>query len=297
MAGQGESPAVARRRVRLALRRARDAKGLSQGTVAELVGWSVSKVQRIEAGDNAISGTDLRALLDLYGVTDSEEIEQLTEEARISRRQRWWAKPEFREHLTPGTLQLLQFEAEASAVRAFQPVLVPGPLQTRSYASFLLNSFKSSLTDEDKRVRLDVRMQRGREFIESDDRPWYYVILDESFLKREIGGIAVMAEQLERLAEYARLPRISVRILPYTMGGVIGLIGPFAVLDLEEEDLSDAVVYREGLNTDSIDHDPKQAALHREMFETFWARALDEEKSIRAIVAEAAALRARSDRT
>ncbi|HET6530843.1 MAG TPA: helix-turn-helix transcriptional regulator, partial [Actinoplanes sp.] len=109
--------------MRLALRRARESTGLSQGAVAQRVRWSLSKIQRIEAGDVTVSGTDLRALLDLYGVTDSEEIEQLTEEARISRRQRWWTAPEYREHLTPGTLQLLQFEAEATAIRAYQPVL------------------------------------------------------------------------------------------------------------------------------------------------------------------------------
>jgi transcriptional regulator with XRE-family HTH domain len=80
---QGESPAVARRRVRLALKRAREALGLSQTAVARKMDWSLSKVQRIEAGDNAVSGTDLRALLDLYQVTDEEEIEQLQEEARV----------------------------------------------------------------------------------------------------------------------------------------------------------------------------------------------------------------------
>jgi transcriptional regulator with XRE-family HTH domain len=296
LSSQGESPAVARRRVRLALRRARDAKGLSQGAVANRMGWSISKVQRIEAGDNAISGTDLRALLDLYEVADQEEIDQLLEEARISRRQRWWTKPEFREHLTPGTMQLLQFEAEAVAVRSYQPVLVPGPFQTPAYAEFLLGWFNVSLTEDDRRVRHDVRMQRRAQFTESADGPRYFLILDESALRREIGGLGVMAEQLEQLAEIARRPDVHVRIVPLKEGAVLGLVGQFAVLDLTDDDLDDAVLYRESFTKDSIDHDPKEVAFHREMFETFWRQSLDEEKTIRAIIAEAASLRARVDR-
>jgi transcriptional regulator with XRE-family HTH domain len=296
MAGRVESPAVARRRVRLALRRAREAAGLSQGAVAERVGWSVSKVQRIEAGDNAISTTDLRALLDLYEVTDAEEIDQLTEEARISRRQRWWAKPDFRDHLTPGTLQLLQFEAEAAAIRAYQPVLVPGPLQTPEYAEYLLNWYQADLSPEDRRVRHEVRMERRAELIEADEGPIYYLILDESFLKREIGGPRVMADQLEQLAQFARKPRVYIRIIPLKEGGMLGFFGPFVVIDLDD-DVDNAVVYREGFNRDSIEHDPKEVAIHREMFERYWGQALDKEQTIRAIVAEAAQLRTALDRT
>ncbi|MFI5895503.1 helix-turn-helix domain-containing protein [Actinoplanes sp. NPDC051513] len=295
LAGQGESPAVARRRVRLALRRARDAKGLSQGAVAASVGWSLSKVQRIESGDNAISGTDLRALLNLYGITDDEEVEQLLEEARISRRQRWWATPEFREHLTPGTMQLLQFEAEAVAIRSYQSVVVPGPFQIPAYARLLLGWFNKSLTEEQRRVRFDVRMQRRERLLESPDSPQYYLILDESVLKREVGGLEVMAQQLEFLAELAGRPGIHVRIVPLNKGAMLGTVGQFTVLDLAEDE-DDAVLYRESFAADFISHDRREIAVHREMFEFFWLQSLNDEKTIRAISAEAASLRARIDR-
>ena len=296
LAGHGESPVVARRRVRLALRRARDAVGLSQGSVANHMGWSVSKVQRIEAGDNAVSGTDLRALLDLYGVTDREEIDQLAEEARISRRQRWWTKPEIRDHLTPGLMQLLQFEAEAVAIRSYQPVLVPGPFQTPAYAEFVLGWYDIGLTKDDLRVRHDVRMQRREQFLGSGDNPRYFLILDESVLKREIGGLEVMAQQLEQLAELAQRPEVRIRIVPLKEGAVLGLVGQFTVLDLSEGDVDDAVLYRESYTRDFIEHDPKEVAFHRELFEVFWRQSLDEEKTIRAVIAEAASLRARIDR-
>ena len=69
----GDSPASARRRLRQALRRARDAAGLTQGEVSDSLHWSLSKVQRIESGDVTISVTDVSALLRLFDVHDSEQ--------------------------------------------------------------------------------------------------------------------------------------------------------------------------------------------------------------------------------
>lgn len=292
MAGQGESPAVARRRVRLALRRARDATGLSQGAVADHMGWSVSKVQRIESGENAISGTDLRALLTLYGVADSEEIEQLSEEARVSRRQRWWTKPEYRDHLTPAFEQLLQFEAEATAIRLYQPALVPGMFQTPAYAKFLLGWFDQRLSDDERRVRFDVRMRRQKQVLMSGESPHKIVILDESVLKRKIGDFEVMADQLDQLAELARRPDVHIRLLPFDQGAVMSSGGHFLVLDFADDD---PVLYREYFTKDFIDHDRKEVAFHRELFETYWARCYDEEKTARVILADAAVFRARLD--
>lgn len=297
MASQGESPAVARRRVRLALRRARDAIGLSQGAVADRMGWSISKVQRIEAGDNAISATDLRALLDLYRVTDPEEIEQLLEEALVSRRQRWWTKPEYRENLTPAMMQLLQFEAQAAEIRSYFPTILPGAFQTPAYADFILGTFKEVLTDDQRRVRQEVRARRREAILESRDTTRHYVILDESVIKREIGGLAVMADQLDLLAEIARQPNIYIRIISLTAGAVLGSSGHFLVLDIVEDGFEDAMLYRESFVEDSLNHDPKEVALHRGIFEDAWYNSLDEEKTVRAIVAEAAALRSRIDRT
>lgn len=295
MPSPGESPAVARRRVRLALRKAREATGWSQGVVADRTGWSLSKVQRIEAGDVSVSGTDLRALLDLYGVTDAEEIDLLLEEARISRRQRWWTAQKFRDHLTPAYAQLLQFENEATAIRVYQPVLVPGVLQTRSYADTIISWYSKSLSAEDRQVRLDVRMQRRRNFADADDGAQFLLILDESALQRNIGGPAIMAEQLTELAGVARRPNVNIRIVPLEQGAILGVIGPFVVLDLSDEP-GDAVLYRESYVRDDLNHDRAEVQFHRQIFEDLWSLSLDEEQSISAIEAEAAVLRSRAQR-
>ena len=140
MAGTpAEAPAVARRRVRLALRREREASGLSQATVADRLGWSLSKLQRIESGEVTVTGTDLRAALGVYGRADDEDMAGLYNDVRVARRERWWTAQEHREHLSVGLRQLVQFEIAASAIRVFQPVLVPGLLQTAELADAVLD--------------------------------------------------------------------------------------------------------------------------------------------------------------
>jgi transcriptional regulator with XRE-family HTH domain len=289
-AAPGESPAVARRRVRLALRKARQLSALSQSDVARRLGWSMSKMQRIEAGEVTVSGTDLRALLDLYGGFSDEDIERLTEDTRISRRQRWWTAPEYRDHLTSGLMQLLQFEAEAAGVRAYQPVLVPGPLQTPAFAEFVLGWYSPSLSEDNRRVRLQVRRMRRAQVIEREDPPTYLLILDQSALEREIGGPAVMAEQLESLIADARRPDVHIRIIPYREGALLGLLGPFTVLDLSDEG-DDAVLYRENYLTDAVIHEPKEVGYHREIFEALWRASWSEDLSLQAIIAKASELR------
>src|SRR5215510_8813903 len=153
-----ESPAVARRRLRLALRNAREAMGLTQGKVAEALEWSLSKVNRIESGEVTVSNTDVKAMLALFEVTDAEHVESLLGDARTSRQRGWWDEPPYRDFLTIGTRQLLQFESEATAMRAFQPTLIPGILQTLDYASHVINFWQHDLTDAERTARLDVRL-------------------------------------------------------------------------------------------------------------------------------------------
>jgi len=106
-----------------------------------------------------------------------------------------------------------------------------------------------------------------------------------------------MADQLDQLVGFAELPRIYRRMIPLPKGGVLGSGGHFEVVDLIDEDFADAVLYLESFTRDSLSHDPKEVAFLRGMFETAWLNSLDEGKTIRAIAAEAAALRARIDRT
>ncbi|WP_160166014.1 helix-turn-helix transcriptional regulator [Actinoplanes sp. OR16] len=289
---QGEPPAVARRRVRFALRRYRAATGMNQSEVAKRLSWSLSKIQRIEGGEVAVSVTDLRALLDLFQVDDDAEVEKLVEDAEASRRQRWYEGPEYRAHLTKGLRQLLQFESEAAEIRLYQPALVPGFLQTPALADAVLRWWRTDLLSEEaRRVRYDVRMLRKSQILDRPDGPECYLILDESVLMRKVGGAKVMGEQLESLLEVSRLPAVHVRIVPLDKGAHANLLGPFQIINLVDGDDQDAVLYREFYNRDSVTHDPAELEFHREVFEALWAMARDERDTQDAILKNSLELR------
>src|ERR1051325_3686815 len=96
-----DTPAGAKRRVRRAVRRAREQKGLTQGQVADEMDWSLSKVMRIENGEVNLSTGDLKMLLPFLGISDPVEVDRLLADAKLAGQQRWTIDPEYREHLSP----------------------------------------------------------------------------------------------------------------------------------------------------------------------------------------------------
>lgn len=290
----GDSPAVARRRVSVALRTARQERKLTQGQVARELDWSLSKVQRIETGDVSVSTTDLRSLLEYLGITDDDVVKQLMESARVSRRQRWFTEPKYRQHLTPATRQLLQFESEAVAIRMFHPTVVPGLLQVAPYALATLRSRTNLLSELTQDVRYEVRMRRREQVLFRDDPPQYLLILDESVLWREVGGAEVTADQFADLLRVSRQPHVRVRVIPFREGASVAFVGPFTVLELPSE--TDAVLYTESYDHDEIIQKPDEIRMHRSIFEDLWSRSLDEMASERLILARTATILSSLDR-
>lgn len=278
----GESPVVARRRVRLALRRAREAMEMTQGHVADEMEWSLSKVMRIENGDVSISGTDLRALIGLYGIADRDVVTQLMEDARVSRKsvavstgksgdsRPWWSDSRIRGNLSTPLLQYVQFEADATAVRQYQNVLVPGFLQTAEYAAAVLDNYRLDLSPESVAVRAETRVQRRRQVVEHPDPPDTLVILDESVLYREVGSRPVMGRQLQSLVADVNRPdgHVLIRIVPFAAAAPIALFGPFLILDFADEE--GAVLYRESHLVDELIHTATMVSRHRQIFDRLW---------------------------
>jgi transcriptional regulator with XRE-family HTH domain len=271
----GDLPAVARRRVRLALRDAREKNDLTQGQVAEAMEWSLSKVMRIESGEVTISPNDLRPLLSYLGVADQSQVDALLRDAKASRRrQMWWDDTQFREHLTPALRQLIQYEVEATVVRHFYATLIPGRLQTRPYAEAILRSYRNALPEEVIKARIDARVRRRSDLLARRPPPRINLLLDESVLHREVGGRQVMGEQLSDLLKLTNEKRLLIRVVPYDLEDApLPMLGALEILDLGSDD---AVIYRESLVTDEIVEDKTVIAGHREVFENLWSAAHDE---------------------
>jgi transcriptional regulator with XRE-family HTH domain len=283
---------VARRRLRLALREARESKHLTQAQVAEAMEWSSSKVMRIETGEVTITPNDLRPLLTHLGITDRATVERYVNDARVSRtRKQWWDQPRFREHLSPATRQVIQFEAEATTSRHLAAAVVFGPLQTARYARAVLDKWRGELPDAYLEAQFDARMRRREQLLSRKKLPQMQVLLDESLLHRVIGGSDVLGEQLADLATLTDSYPFEMRIMPFTIDAPISNVAAYDVYylgdSLAEEN---AVVYREAHVTDEIVDDRTQIRRHLDIFEHLWQASLTEAASIRLLNERAAVL-------
>lgn len=279
----GESPMIARRRVRLALREAREALNLTQSDVAEAMEWSLSKVIRIEGGEVSISPNDLRPLLVYLRVRDRSTVDSLLADAKLSRVRQprfWWQDERYKDHLTPGTKRLLEFEREAVAIRFFSIYVIPGPLQTRLFAEAVLSQF-DTLSPADLQIRLETRMRRREDLLTRTDSPKLSVLLDESLVRRPYGGRAVLVDQLTDLQRLAASGRVDLRIVPFSIDAPLPTYGTYDLLYLKGDgDDENAVIYRELDITDEVIEDSSRAAQYHKKFDELWNASMTEVDTI-----------------
>jgi transcriptional regulator with XRE-family HTH domain len=259
-------PGLCRERVRDALRAARTARGLTQRQTAEALDWSMSKVARIEAGTVSVSVTDLQALLRLYQVGGQDE-DRLIEMTRAARTRPWYSS--HHAVITADAARYLDAERAATAIRGFR-LSVPGLLQTPDYARTLLQATRADQAGE--RIALLLARQ---EILDQAQCPQIHYILDESVVRRLAAGPDVMRYQLARLQMAAGHPRISLGVLPFTVGWHLVADGPFTLAEFSSPD--DGTVFLTAPGGRLTSHrDPDLVARYRERLETMHTIALGE---------------------
>ncbi|MCP3820166.1 helix-turn-helix domain-containing protein [Streptomyces sp. A3M-1-3] len=236
-------PAVRRRKLGEELRGLRDRAGLTSGEAASLLGWHQSKVSRIETGRTNVKPVDVTRLLDAYGVRDPRAralLEALAGSAGGGdRRRQWWHA--YRGLLPPEYRDFISLEAEACTARSVELAVVPGLLQTEAYARAVTRAALDGLPDE--KVDALVRVRLARQSVLWADTPLQLsAVVDEAVLRRQVGGPRVMAEQLRKLQEMARLPHVRLQVLPFSVGGHVGLTGPFIIFSFPNISDLDVVV-------------------------------------------------------
>ncbi len=232
MSEQDVDPAVDRRRLRNILRRTRESLGIIQATAANAMSWSVSKLIRIETGVVTISVNDLKALLAYYGITDPGRVDELVGMARNARRNSWLN--EYRGIASDAFLAFLAHEGTAVRSSSFQPVLVPGLLQTDEYATAVMSVMRGSNDPERISRLVDLRIARqDRVFMPEKDIKLNYLI-DESVVRRVVGGPDVMKRQLDALIDSCQHAKVSLRIIPFGRGIYRSIRVPFVVLEFTE---------------------------------------------------------------
>ena len=240
MPDSSEGPTILRILLGSHLRRLREAKGVTAKQAASQIRASESKISRIELGRNAIREIDVLDLLTLYGV-DSREREQLLSLAEQSNRPGWWHR--YNDILHDWFQPYVGMEEAARSIRWYEAQFIPGLLQTEEYATAVISL--GDFPPEQAERLVGLRKERQRRFKDGKLRLW--VILDESALRRPVGGRRVQVEQLRYLRAACASPSLTLQILPYGAGGHEVPTG-FAILRFAEQDLPD-VVYVETLTT------------------------------------------------
>jgi transcriptional regulator with XRE-family HTH domain len=234
------SPTVRRRRLRAELRRLRTERGLTIDAVQELSNGDIKtpNLSRWETGERNVRPTDVRLLLDIYGVT-GEERETLLTLTRQAKERGWW---QAYGTSVPGWFQFyVGLESEASVIRQYAAELVPGLFQTADYYRAFLGAAPADPRISGKEV--EVRMAR-QERLTSDDPPDFWAVLNEAVIRRNVGGSAVMRAQLAHLVELADLPNVTIQVLPFSAGVHPAMDGGFSILGFPVPS-DPAVVYME----------------------------------------------------
>ena len=268
-----EGPTLRRRRLGTELKKCREQAGMTQEQVSRYFEWHSAKVTRIETARVAVTPRDVKDLLTLYGVDDEEYREALMALARMSKERTWWT--DYRDLLRPGNF--IGLEAEASVSRVWEPIVLPGLLQTEGYMRALMTAGRRTDAPESIDRRIDLRMKRQLRL--TGNRPLTLIaVVDESVFHRVIGGKDVMREQMRRLLEVTQLPNVNLQILPFEAGEHSYLGGSAALLEFPEIAHLD-VVYLEGLAGDYYEEQPTEVGRYRQEFERLSQKALDQNAS------------------
>ncbi|SCL39417.1 Helix-turn-helix domain-containing protein [Micromonospora pallida] len=246
------TPTIQRRRLGNALKRAREAAGKTQDEAAEVIDSAPSKVSRLELGQSGIRLTDLKLLLDFYGVT-GEEAEPLRDLARAGRQRGRWSG--YRNVVPDWFRQYLDLEADATEIRWYQAEVIPGILQTEPYIRAIIDG-------EDVDRQTAVRLERQK-VIDRPDGPELNLILSESALRRRLGDKATMREQLSHIAKIANRPNVTIQVFPMDAETYVISSYNFIVLRFGEEVASDVIYLETFTDADYLDSPDALRAYNR----------------------------------
>ena len=268
-------PTVLRMILGSQLRRLREAAGVTPDQAAWELRASRSKISRMEHGRVRFKDRDVADLLTLYGITDEKLRARMLASAQDANAPGWWSK--YGDLLPDWFEEYLGLEGAASVIRTFELQFVHGLFQTESYARAvtLLGHKTASAEEIDRRVSLRIKRQ---DILASPEPPQVWSVMDESVLRRPVGGRAVMRAQLDRLAAMARLPQVTIQVIPFGGGGHAAAGGSFALLRFAEPELPD-IVYIEQLTSALYLDDRQDIDHYREVMNDLSTEALTPDRT------------------
>jgi transcriptional regulator with XRE-family HTH domain len=241
--GAPTGPTVLRIGLGGALRRRREAAGVTRERAGEAIRASPAKISRLELGRVGFKERDVADLLTCYGIRDPAERAQFIDLARQANTPGWWHR--YSDLLPSWFETYLGLEQAASVIRNYEIQFVPGLLQTRDYARAVTMLGHSDPVEVERRVELRIQRQA---LLTGPNPPTLWAVVDEAALRRSLIGPEQSRAQITHLVEMNELPNISLQVAPFSYGGHAAAGGPFAILRFAEPDLPD-IVYLEQLTS------------------------------------------------
>ncbi|MEU2557905.1 helix-turn-helix transcriptional regulator [Streptomyces longispororuber] len=247
----------------------RERAGLKRDEAARILRVAPATVRRMETAEVALKIPYLQLLLKAYGVPD-DEAEAFVALAEEANKPGWWQR--FHDILPGWFSMYVSLEGAASLIRSYEPHFMPGLLQTEDYArGVLLSGAIGQTRPEDIERYVALRMER-QTLLSREDAPRLWVVMDETALRRPVGGPEVMRAQVDRLLEATEMPHVTLQVAPFAAGPHPGTFGPFVLFRFAMAELPD-MVYSEYL-TGAVYLDARaEVATHLEVMDRMAAQA------------------------
>src|SRR5215471_369992 len=251
------------------LKRLREEAGVTPDVAGYEIRASRSKISRMENGRVSFKERDVADLLALYGVTDEQQIRHMLTLAQHANSRGWWAR--YDDVLPDWFSTYIGLEQATSLIRTYELQFVPGLFQTEDYAREVTVLGHRSAPAEEIERRVSLRIKR-QQILSSPTGPRVWAVIDESALRRPLGGREVMRDQLIPLIELAERPQVTLQVMPFDRGGHSAAGGSFSILRFAEPDLPD-VVYIEQLTGALYLDRPVEIDHYREVMNSLSAEA------------------------
>jgi transcriptional regulator with XRE-family HTH domain len=253
------------------LRRLREAAGVRPEDAGQAIRASRSKISRLENGRTGFKSRDVADLLTLYGVSNDAERATMLALAKHANTEGWWQ--EYADVVPAWLEHYLDLERAASLIRSYEIAYVPCLLQTVDYARAVLRSGHPDAPEAEIERRVELRLRR-QQVLHRDDPVRLWTVIDETALRRPVGGSAVMRAQLAHLTRVSRLSHVNIQVLPLSAEGHVVGGSSVTMLRFSESELPD-VVYLEPLLTAVYLSKPEDTARYRDVLDRLAAQAED----------------------
>jgi hypothetical protein len=268
-------PTVLRMILARQLQDLREKAGLSYDQAAEAIYSSPWTVRRVERAEGGLKPLTVKGLLTAYGVTDPAEIDSFLTLARQASKPGWWHS--YDDVLPSWFSTAIGLEESASLIRAYEPQVIPGLLQTGDYARAITAASFPRAAPEATDRRVALRLAR-QELLTRPDAPRYWVVLDETVLRRLVGGPDVMRDQYEHLVRMAELPNVTIQVIPFAAGWHPALYGMFNIFRFADQRLPE-IVYSENLTGASYLDKPSETTRYVEALDQMCAQAASADRT------------------